>query len=156
MFYSINQGATTMWERWDGYTHDKGFANRAKSFNHYAYGAIGQWMYERIAGIVPLEAGYKKILFAPIPNSVLSEASGDYNSRYGKIVSAWKFNGSDFVYKIIVPPNTLAKIMIPTFDNNSPYVRLNGKKVKAEMIGNQLIMDNIESGTYKLIRNKNE
>ena len=154
-FYSIQQGATTMWERWDGYTHDKGFANRAKSFNHYAYGAIGQWMYERIAGIAPLKAGYKKILFAPVPNKTLSQASGSYNSRYGEITSAWKFVGNEFIYQITVPPNTSAKIIIPTFGNNSPYIMLNGKKLKVKIEENNLIIDNIESGTYKLIRNKN-
>ena len=150
-FYSINQGATTMWERWDGYTHDKGFADRAKSFNHYAYGAIGQWMYERIAGIAPLEPGYKKIRFAPIPTPLLSEVKGEYDSRYGIIKSTWNFNGSDFVYNITVPPNTTAKIIIPAFGDDFSEVILNGQKVEAQIEGNKLILDNVPSGTYELI-----
>ena len=150
-FYSINQGATTMWERWDGYTHDKGFAKNALSFNHYAYGAIGQWLYERTGGIAPLEPGYKKILFAPLPNAILTEAQADYNSRYGKITSAWKLKGDDFIYNITVPPNTTAKIIIPSFVTNNPNLIINGKQVKADIKGNDMIIDNLESGDYEFV-----
>ncbi|WP_136480768.1 alpha-L-rhamnosidase [Cognatitamlana onchidii] len=149
-FYSINQGATTMWERWDGYTHDNGFADRALSFNHYAYGAIGQWMYERIAGIAPLEAGYKKILFAPMPHLKLKETSGSYKSQYGKIKSSWKFIGSDFVYNISVPPNSLAKVILPLFIKQ-PNLMVNGNEVKFRIHKNSLILDNLESGDYELV-----
>lgn len=149
-FYSINQGATTMWERWDGYTHDNGFADRALSFNHYAYGAIGQWMYERIAGIAPLEAGYKKILFAPMPHLKLNEVSGSYESQYGKITSSWKFVNGDFIYNISVPPNTSAKVMLPLF-NKQPNLRINGNEVKFRIHKNTLILDNLESGDYELV-----
>ena len=149
-FYSINQGATTMWERWDGYTHDKGFADRAISFNHYAYGAIGQWMYESIAGIAPLEPGYKKIMFAPVPNQLLSEAKGEYDSPYGKITSHWKYVGKDFVYNITVPPNTTAKISLLPFGVDNPEVMLNDKKLKLTIDDGKLILDNIESGIYEL------
>ncbi len=149
-FYSINQGATTMWERWDGYTHDNGFADRALSFNHYAYGAIGQWMYERIAGISPLEAGYKKILFAPMPHSKLNKASGSYKSQYGKIKSSWKFVESDFIYKISVPPNTSAKVILPLF-NKQPNLMINGNEVKFQVYKNSLILNNLESGDYELV-----
>lgn len=149
-FYSINQGATTMWERWDGYTHDKGFADRALSFNHYAYGAIGQWMYERISGIAPLEAGYKKILFAPMPHLKLNEASGSYQSQYGKITSSWKFVDSDFVYNISVPPNTTAKVVIPLF-NEQPKLTVNADEVQFNINKEILILDNLENGTYELV-----
>ncbi|GAL67236.1 alfa-L-rhamnosidase [Jejuia pallidilutea] len=149
-FYSINQGATTMWERWDGYTHNKGFANRALSFNHYAYGAIGQWMYERIAGISPLEAGYKKIRFAPMPYLKLNEASGSYKSQYGKISSSWKFIDNDFIYNISVPPNTSAKVILPLF-NKQANLMVNGDKVKFQTEKNSLILDDLESGLYELV-----
>ena len=149
-FYSINQGATTMWERWDGYTHDKGFANRALSFNHYAYGAIGQWLYERTAGIAPLEPGYKKILFAPLPHQNISEAQGSYNSIYGKIESEWKFIDGNFVYNISVPPNTTAKVILPKFSNNN-YVTINGKRIVASIKNDKITIDNIESGDYEIV-----
>lgn len=125
-FYSINQGATTMWERWDSYTHKDGFhKDGMNSFNHYAYGAIGQWMYERIAGIKPLEAGYKKILIAPIPGGPLTLAEASYNSPYGKVSSAWKMEDGVFTLNATVPPNTIAKIVIPA--NTDKDLMLNGK-----------------------------
>jgi len=152
-FYSINQGATTMWERWDGYTHDKGFANRALSFNHYAYGAIGQWLYERIAGIAPLEPGYKKILLAPLPHQNISEAQGSYNSIYGKIESQWKFIAGDFVYNISVPPNTTAKVILPRFSNNT-YIKINGKRTEFSVKNDKITIDNIESGVHEILYKK--
>ncbi len=113
-FYSINQGATTMWERWDSYTHKDGFhKDGMNSFNHYAYGAIGQWMYERIAGIKPLKAGYKEILIAPIPGGPLTSAQASYKSPYGEISSVWKVENGVFELNATVPPNTTAKIVIP-------------------------------------------
>ncbi len=149
-FYSINQGATTMWERWDGYTHDKGFANRALSFNHYAYGAIGQWLYERTAGIAPLEAGYKKIRFAPIPHKDLTKASGSYHSRYGMITSKWKFRDNDFIYNIVVPPNTTASVVLPMF-NKTPYITMNGKKIDVTIKNQSLKINDLQSGNYEFI-----
>jgi alpha-L-rhamnosidase len=117
-FYSINQGATTMWERWDSYTHKDGFhKDGMNSFNHYAYGAIGQWMYERIAGIKPLKAGYKEILIKPFPGGPLTSAQASYDSPYGNINSAWKIENGEFELEAIVPPNTTAKIVIPADTN---------------------------------------
>ncbi|WP_147676475.1 alpha-L-rhamnosidase [Algibacter pacificus] len=149
-FYSINQGATTMWERWDGYTHDKGFADRALSFNHYAYGAIGQWMYERIAGIAPLEVGYKKIRFAPMPHINLNEASGSYESQYGTIESSWTFVGSDFIYTISFPPNTSAKVVLPFFSDTA-NLTVNGQTPVFTKEKNTVVIDDIISGDYKII-----
>lgn len=148
-FYSINQGATTMWERWDGYTHDKGFANRALSFNHYAYGAIGQWLYERTAGIAPLEPGYKKVLFAPLPHQNITEAKGSYNSNYGKITSEWELSEGYFIYNILVPPNTTAKVVLPKFYSHNT-IFINGKQVEVNVIEGKLTIDNLESGVYEI------
>ena len=113
-FYSINQGATTMWERWNSYSHTDGFGEVSmNSFNHYAYGAIGQWMYEGIAGISPLKPGYKEILIAPKPGEQLEYASAEYNSVYGLIASSWKKVDHGLELNITIPPNTTARIMIP-------------------------------------------
>lgn len=113
-FYSINQGATTMWERWDSYTHKDGFnTGGMNSFNHYAYGAIGQFMYERIAGIKPIKPGYKKILIAPLVGGPLTSAKASYESPYGKVSSAWTIEMDNFKLKASVPPNTTAKMVIP-------------------------------------------
>jgi alpha-L-rhamnosidase len=124
-FYSINQGATTMWERWNSYTHKDGFNKGGmNSFNHYAYGAIGQWMYERIAGIKPLNPGYKEILIAPILGGPLTSAEASYNSPYGEVRTAWNIENGKFQLEATVPPNTTAKIIIPA--NTAESLLLNG------------------------------
>ena len=125
-FYSINQGATTMWERWDSYSSLNGFSKSGmNSFNHYAYGAIGQWMYEGIAGIRPLEAGYKKILIQPLIGRKLTEAAASYDSMYGIISTSWKKTESSFSIDITIPPNTTAKVVLPW--NQKDKINLNGK-----------------------------
>ncbi len=125
-FYSINQGATTMWERWNSYTHKDGFhPGGMNSFNHYAYGAVGQFMYERIAGIKALKPGYKEILIAPVPGGPLTSAEAVYNSPYGKISSSWKIANGTFKLETIIPPNTTAKIVIPA--NTDKQLLINGK-----------------------------
>ncbi len=124
-FYSINQGATTMWERWNSYTHKDGFNKGGmNSFNHYAYGAIGRWMYERIAGIKPIKVGYKEIEIAPIPGGPLTSASATYNSPYGKVSSSWKLVDKQFNLDIIVPPNTTAQVLVP--GNTQESIKING------------------------------
>ncbi|MEM9866351.1 MAG: family 78 glycoside hydrolase catalytic domain [Bacteroidota bacterium] len=128
-FYSINQGATTIWERWNSYSKLEGYNPQSmNSLNHYAYGAIGEWMYERIAGIKALEPGYKKIRIAPVPGGGLTSASASYDSPYGNIESSWKIDNSTFYLEVLVPPNTSALISIPSAD--APSVLVNGKKVQ--------------------------
>ncbi|GAL65614.1 alpha-L-rhamnosidase C-terminal domain-containing protein [Jejuia pallidilutea] len=83
------------------------------SLNHYAYGAIGQWMYERIAGIAPLEAGYKVIRIAPKPRDPLTSASAELETPYGKVSSAWEVKDGTFTLNVTVPPNTRAKVIVP-------------------------------------------
>jgi len=124
-FYSINQGATTIWERWNSYSKSEGFSKEnMNSLNHYAYGAIGQWMYERIAGIAPLEAGYKKIRIAPHPGKPLTSASGSLDTSYGKVTSSWKYINEEFTLEINIPSNTSALVTIPFKDFND--VELDG------------------------------
>ncbi|NJX14288.1 family 78 glycoside hydrolase catalytic domain [Tamlana crocina] len=113
-FYSINQGASTIWERWNSYSKAEGFnPQNMNSLNHYAYGAIGEWMYERIAGIAPLEAGYKVIRIAPEPKSPLTSASAELNTPYGKVASSWEINEGTFTLNVTIPPNTTAKVILP-------------------------------------------
>ena len=126
-FYSINQGATTMWERWNSYSKLDGYNPESmNSLNHYAYGAVGQWMYERIAGIAPLEPGYKTIKIAPIPNTTfLTSASASVNTPYGKAASSWKIENGQFILDVIVPPNTTAEINIPY--GTVEHLKIDGK-----------------------------
>jgi len=128
-FYSINQGATTIWERWNSYSKAKGFnPQRMNSLNHYAYGAIGEWMYERIGGIAQLEAGYKKIKIAPKPRNPLKSASASVDVPYGKVSSSWGIDGNEFQLEIVIPPNTTAQVIIPA--NTQNELMLNGVAFK--------------------------
>lgn len=115
-FYSINQGATTMWERWDSYTKKDGFHPEGmNSFNHYAYGAIGEWMYERVAGLAPdpENPGYKHFFVRPLPGGPLTSAGATLETAYGTASSHWKKRGKILELDIVVPPNTTATIQFP-------------------------------------------
>jgi alpha-L-rhamnosidase len=115
--YPVTQGATTIWERWDGQKPDGSFQDVGmNSFNHYAYGAIGEWLYRYVAGmdIDPEIPGYKHILFAPHPGGGLTNADAEFTSLYGKVKSAWKIDGNDFIYEITVPSNTTATVTLPS------------------------------------------
>jgi len=114
--YPVTQGATTIWERWDGQKPDGSFQDAGmNSFNHYAYGAIGEWLYHYVAGIDidPEIPGYKHILLAPHPGGGLTYANAEFLSLYGKVKSAWKMDGNDFVYEVTVPANTTATVTLP-------------------------------------------
>ncbi|NJK85136.1 MAG: hypothetical protein HC906_03385 [Bacteroidales bacterium] len=114
--YPVTKGATTVWERWDGIKPDDTFQTREmNSFNHYAYGAIGDWMYSVVAGIraddkVP---GYKHIIIKPEPNDTLTFAKAGYESVFGKIESAWKTENDMFNLTVRVPSNTTATVYLP-------------------------------------------
>lgn len=115
-FFTINQGATTMWERWNSYTHEDGFGDVSmNSFNHYAYGAIGQWMVERIAGLTPDPAypGYKQFRIRPMPGGPLQWACAEFESPYGKASSGWQIEGTKLIIKVTIPPNTTASVELP-------------------------------------------
>ncbi|WP_282122056.1 family 78 glycoside hydrolase catalytic domain [Algibacter mikhailovii] len=152
-FYSINQGATTMWERWNSYSRADGYnLQPMNSLNHYAYGAIGQWLYERIAGLAPLEPGYQKIRIAPLPNTeFLTSASASVNTPYGKASSSWKIENDNFHLDIIVPPNTTALVSIPTTNSNG--VKVNGVKINKNKIIDQkedeLVIE-VSAGKYNI------
>jgi len=119
--YSVTQGATTIWERWDGWTHDKGFQDPGmNSFNHYAYGAIGAWMYAVIGGIDldPDQPGYKNIIMHPQPGGGLIYASSELESMYGTIRSAWRLENDIFDWHITIPANTTARVYVPAKDKS--------------------------------------
>ena len=130
-FFSINQGATTIWERWNSYDKETGFNSQAmNSLNHYAYGAIGQWMHERLAGIAPLEPGYKSIRIAPQPIKPLNACKATYQSPYGKIMSGWKIENSYFELFTEIPPNTSATVTIPC--SKKSELKINGHSINHE------------------------
>ena len=114
--YPINQGATTMWERWNSYSHEKGFGDAGmNSFNHYAYGAIGQWLYKDAASLWHDESapGYKNIIFAPKLGGGLTCAKATKQTPYGLAESNWKIEGKNFIWKVRVPANSTASLALP-------------------------------------------
>ena len=126
--YPVTQGATTIWERWDGKKPDGSFQNPGmNSFNHYAYGAIGDWLYTRVAGIRidPENPGYKSFHIDPFPGDKLTYVKASYKSIYGKIKSHWQKKNDTFILDVTVPPNTSAKIHIPS--TQAQKIKENGK-----------------------------
>lgn len=115
--YQVTKGATTIWEHWDGIREDGSFWSDAmNSFNHYAYGAIGDWLYRCVAGIDTDEAGagYKRLRIRPMPGEGLSWAEGRLETMYGTVVSHWSRSEEDGVeVRIVIPPNTSAEIVLP-------------------------------------------
>ena len=114
--YPVKMGATTIWERWDGIKPDSTFQTPGmNSFNHYAYGAIGDWMYRVVAGIDTYEdgVGYKHIKIKPLIGGGLKNASASLQTYYGKVSSGWKLEGDKLIMEIEIPANTTATIYIP-------------------------------------------
>ncbi|MFJ7996333.1 alpha-L-rhamnosidase [Streptomyces sp. NPDC096310] len=115
--YQIDQGATTMWERWDSIRPDGTFQDAGmNSFNHYAYGSVGEWMYAHIAGIAPGAPGFRKIIVRPRPGGGVTEASGRFDSLHGPVTTRWKAADGGFRLTVTVPANTTAEVWIPTTD----------------------------------------
>ncbi len=114
--YPVKQGATTIWERWDGQKPDGTFQDVGmNSFNHYAYGAIGEWMYRVVAGleIDPREPGYKHVLVQPQPGGGLTSAEARLQTLYGETVSGWALADGKLTVSASVPPNTHGTIRLP-------------------------------------------
>jgi alpha-L-rhamnosidase len=150
--YPVLQGATTIWERWDGQKPDGSFQDKGmNSFNHYAYGAIGEWLYQHVAGIKIDEnhPGYKHILLAPHPGGGLKNASAEITTLYGKASSSWKFENDDFVYEVVIPANTTATVSLPFA--KADQVMLDGVALKAGSVQNKTDLQvRLGSGKYLL------
>lgn len=128
--YAVTQGATTIWERWDGWTHDKGFQDPGmNSFNHYAYGAIGAWLYGVVAGLQPDpdRPGYRHLIIAPRPGGGLTRARARQHTPYGIAESRWTLRGDRFELRVVVPPNATATVRLP--DGSKPQTVGAGRHV---------------------------
>ncbi len=113
--YPVTKGATTIWERWDGIKADGSFQDAGmNSFNHYAYGAVGEWMYRVMAGLELDEKtpGYKRILIQPRPGGTFTEVNARHDTPYGPAASHWTRNGDRFELAVDVPPNTSASLRL--------------------------------------------
>ena len=115
--YMVQAGATTVWERWDGWTAERGFQSPwMNSLNHYAFGAVGEWLYRFLLGIdqEPGTAGFGQLLLRPHPGGSLSWARGSYRSIRGPVSTGWKRSGDRFTYWVELPPNVSASVRIPS------------------------------------------
>jgi alpha-L-rhamnosidase len=128
--YPITKGATTIWERWDGIKPDGTFQDKGmNSFNHYAYGAIGDWLYRNTAGLNPdpREPGYRRLLIHPRPGGGLMSAKASLLTMYGPAESAWRLTRDRFELEATVPANSRATIILPNTESGS--VTENGKAI---------------------------
>ncbi|MFG3721414.1 family 78 glycoside hydrolase catalytic domain [Streptomyces massasporeus] len=112
--YEIEKGGTTMWERWNSIMPDGEFGPvDMNSFNHYAYGAVGDWMFQNIGGLSPIEPGYKRSRIAPVPGGNLTRGSGSLHTVHGLLSSRWTNRDGVFTLKVTVPVNTVAEVHVP-------------------------------------------
>ena len=163
--YEVEQGATTIWERWNSYTKDKGFGGpqnaEMNSFSHYSFGAVCEWMFSQLAGIQSDGVGYKRIIIRPTPPSPGSNPDqkpidwvrAHYDSIRGRISSAWKAEGGSFSLDVSIPVNTSATVYVPARDaasvaeSGKPLAQAPGVKfLRTE--GDRVALA-VESGTYR-------
>ena len=122
--YSIDNGATTIWERWNSYRQDKGLGpNGMNSFNHYAYGAVCEWIWETVAGIASdIKApGFKHIIMKPIPDQRLGFVNAELNSAAGLIKSSWKYEGTIWIWDFTIPEGATATVTLPGETTSKEY-----------------------------------
>jgi len=114
LFPVVHGDATTMWERWDSWSPSGGFQDPAMtSFNHYAYGAVGAFLYRTVGGLEPVEPGYRKSRVRPLPGGGLTWARTRLHTPYGLLASEWQLDGDQIQVLATIPPNTTAEIVVP-------------------------------------------
>ena len=115
--YPVTMGATTIWERWDSMLPD-GTVNPGEmtSFNHYALGAVADWLHRTVAGLAPAAPGYRRMMIAPRPGGGLTHASARHHTPYGVAESAWRITDGTITVEVVVPPNTTASVVLPGTD----------------------------------------
>jgi alpha-L-rhamnosidase len=128
--FAVRNGATTIWERWDGWTPEKGFQTpNMNSFNHYAYGAIGEWLFAAVAGIAPDPAapGFRRVICRPLPHRALGWAKAEHHAHVGRIAAGWTIAGDTVAYDLDIPANTTAHIHVPGVERDA--ILLDGRPV---------------------------
>jgi len=161
--YPVKKGATTIWERWDGIKPNGSFQDAGmNSYNHYAYGAIGEWLYGVVAGISadPEAPGYKHILIQPQPGGGLSSVRAEFDSMHGKIASAWTLSDGKFALSVTIPPNTSATVSLPK--TSLPQITESGHPIAdvegiscARQEGDDVIIE-LGSGQYEFSCNSSK
>jgi len=147
-------GATTMWERWDGYTEERGFQTPdMNSFNHYAFGCVGEWLFEAVAGIEPQKPGFRRVIIRPRLEGDMRFVRASYNSIRGRIGVEWNVEGDKLYLSIVIPANITAEVYVPTEDpatvteSGKPVDQADG--VKLLRSEENLAVYEVESGSYR-------
>ncbi len=159
--YPVKMGATTIWERWDGQKPDSTFQTTGmNSFNHYSYGAIGDWMYRQMVGLDTYEdgVGYQHSKVQPHIGGGFTQASASLDTYYGQLSSGWKVQGDSIYLEVSIPANTYASVFIPTYDinlvseNDQPLKNGNGISLVGQK--NNYYETKLGSGDYHFIIKK--
>jgi alpha-L-rhamnosidase len=153
--YEIRNGATTLWERWNSIQPDGSFGPvDMNSFNHYAYGAVADWMHQSIGGIQPAEAGYHTAIIRPRIGGMLTSATGVLQTVYGRLSNAWQVSGDALTMNVTVPVNTTARVYVPSADSSqvteggqSPNSAAGVKNVTYDAAASMTVVT-VGSGTY--------
>jgi alpha-L-rhamnosidase len=156
--YPVTRGATTIWERWDGIRPDGSFQDPGmNSFNHYAFGAIGEWMVQVVAGIDvdPDRPGYKHTLIRPNPGGGFRKVSARYESLFGPVESTWEIAGGTMRLAVEIPPNTTGTVRLPgarveSAQEGGEPVTTAGGIVWSRQDGNDVILE-VGSGRYQFV-----
>ena len=159
--FSVKQGATTIWERWDGWTPEKGFQDPGmNSFNHYSLGSCGEYLFGGVGGIRPASPGYKTILIQPVIRNGLTWANARYDSIQGRIATFWKVEGKRLALEVTVPANTTATVCVPAkgvasvTEGGKPATQVEGVKYLRQEKDEAIF--EVGSGTYKFASETSE
>ncbi len=151
--YEIGKGATTVWERWNSINPDGSFNDVGmNSFNHYAYGAVGEWMYRTMAGVSAAEPGYRKVLIDPEPGEGIDHVDFSHETPYGTVRSAWDTKAGPMTLDVTVPANTTAEVHIPAAnrwavtEGGKPIGEVDGVRYVEEADGDVVL--EVGSGDY--------
>ncbi|WP_211229623.1 family 78 glycoside hydrolase catalytic domain [Nakamurella lactea] len=154
--YEVSKGATTMWERWDSLKPDGTFGDVSmNSFNHYAYGAVGEWMYATIGGIRQTSAGYRTSTIAPQLGGGLTSARVAHDSPYGTISSSWQTGKGSLELTVTVPANTTTTVLVPAPDAaavTEGHRRITGRAdLKIGQVADGVVPVQVGSGSYRFV-----
>jgi alpha-L-rhamnosidase len=119
----VEKGATTMWERWNSDTGDIAM----NSYNHYAFGAITDFLFRRVAGVAAVEPGFQRIRVAPIYDPRLGHAGADYDSIVGRIRTDWRIRGAEIELEAALPPNVTGEVVLP---GRASQIRMGGRPLR--------------------------
>jgi alpha-L-rhamnosidase len=122
--YSVDNGATTIWERWNSYMESEGMGpSGMNSFNHYAYGCVCEWIWETAAGIAadPMAPGFRHIVMKPVPDKRLGSLDASFQSAAGLIKSSWKYEGDTWTWTFTVPEGSTATVTLPGEKESKDY-----------------------------------